>query len=218
MTAGRRRRKTGNWLRRQNSDPYVRKARVDGVRGRAFYKLSQVDREHRLVRPSSRVVDLGSAPGSWTQYVVGRVASPAQVLAVDLLPMTPVPGVRFIQGDFTERDVSDDVLLRLGGSPVDLVLSDMAPNITGIRATDEARMEEIQEAVLDFCDHALRPGGDMLTKLFEGGSATGVRKGMRARFDRTYTIKPSASRSASREFYLLGRGFLGGGATGGTGG
>ena len=214
MTAGRRRRKSGNWARRQNNDPYVQRARTRGVRARSFFKLEQMDRKYRLVRPSTRVVDLGSAPGSWTQYIAGRVSSPAQVLAVDLLPMAPVPGVLFVQGDFTDPGVSDDVLAWIGGSPVDLVLSDMAPNITGIRATDEARTGEIQEAVLDFCDRALRPGGTLLIKLFEGGMAGGIRRRMRMNFDRIVTIKPNASRAESREFYLLGRGFRGGTGTG----
>ncbi len=214
MTTGRRRRKSDNWRRRQKNDPYVRRARADGVRARSYFKLEEIDRKYRLVRPSTRVVDLGSAPGSWTQYVAGRVTSPALVVAVDLLSMSPVPGVHFVQGDFTDPDVSDDVLAWLGDAPVDLVLSDMAPNITGIRATDEARAEAIQEAVMEFCDHALRPDGTLLTKLFEDGTATGIRRAMRLRFDRTFTIKPEASRAESREFYLLGRGFLGGAVTG----
>ena len=159
MTTGRRRRKSDNWRRQQNKDPYVRRARAGGARARSFFKLEQIDRKYRLIRPSTRVVDLGSAPGSWTQYVTERVSSPAQVVAVDRLAMDPVPGVHFVQGDFTDSGISDDVLAWLGDSPVDLVLSDMAPNITGIRATDEARAEEIQEAVMEFCDRALRPGG-----------------------------------------------------------
>ncbi len=214
MTTGRRRRKSDNWRRQQNKDPYVRKARAGGARARSFFKLEQIDRKYRLIRPSTRVVDLGSAPGSWTQYVTERVSSQAQVVAVDRLAMDPVPGVHFVQGDFTDSGVSDDVLAWLGDSPVDLVLSDMAPNITGIRATDEARAEEIQEAVMEFCDRALRPGGTLLTKLFEDGTATGIRRVMGLRFDRTVTVKPDASRAESREFYLLGRGFRGGTAIG----
>ncbi len=210
MTTGRRRRKSDNWRRRQKNDPYVRKARAGGARARSFFKLEQIDRKYRLIRPSTRVVDLGSAPGSWTQYVAERVSFPAQVVAVDRLDMVPVPGVHFVQGDFTDPGVSDDVLAWIGDSPVDLVLSDMAPNITGIRATDEARAEEIQEAVMEFCDRALRPGGTLLTKLFEDGTATGIRREMGLRFDRTFTVKPDASRAESREFYLLGKGFLGG--------
>jgi 23S rRNA (uridine2552-2'-O)-methyltransferase len=209
MSGGRRRRRTGNWARRQAGDPYVRKARAGGLRARAYFKLEQIDARYRLIRPSTRLVDLGSTPGSWTQYAAGRVADPEQVVAVDLLPMEPVSGVRFIQGDFTGEDVVEQVLGALEGRALDLVLSDMAPNITGVRVTDEARAGLIQEAVLDFCRMALRRGGVLLTKMFEGEVAVTMRKRMRGDFDQVQAIKPDASRSESRELYLLGRGFRG---------
>lgn len=209
MSRGRRQRKSGNWARRQESDPYVRKARSEGLRARAYFKLEEVDRKYRLIRPGTRLVELGSAPGSWTQYAAGRVSSPQQVVAVDLLPMEPVEGVGFIQGDFTDPALTEAVRQRLEGAPVDLVLSDMAPNITGIRATDEARSEAIHEAVFTFCKTALRPGGSLLTKVFEGDAAVMARKVMKRDFEQLVVIKPDASRSRSRETYLLGRFYRG---------
>ena len=210
MSGGRRRRKSVNWARRQASDPWVRKARAGGKRARAVFKLEQIDARYRLIRPATRLVDLGCSPGSWTQYAAERVASPHQVVAVDLLPMEPVPGVHFILGDFTEDAVVGQILQALEGNSVDLVLSDMAPNITGVRATDEARAEAIQHAVLAFCGSALRRGGVLLTKLFEGQSAVDMRGLMRAGFEQVQAIKPDASRAESRELYLLGRGHRGG--------
>lgn len=187
----------------------MQKARAGGFRARAVFKLEQIDARYRLIRPSTRLVDLGSAPGSWAQYAVTRVASPDQVIAVDLLPMPDVPGVRFIQSDFTCQGTVEKLLDSLDGHALDLVLSDMAPNITGIRATDEARAAEIQQAVLDFCGLALRRGGSLLTKLFEGETAVLTRKQMKPLFDQVQAIKPDASRSESREIFLLGKGFRG---------
>ncbi len=209
MSAGKRKRKSGNWARRQERDPFVRKARADGLRARAFFKLEQIDEKYRLIRPSTRLVDLGSAPGSWSQYAARKVADPGQVVAVDLLPMDSVPGVTFLQGDFTDQAVLEQVLTALDDTPLDLVLSDMAPNISGVRATDEARAEVLQDAVLGFCFRALRRGGVLLTKLFEGETATRMRRHMGEAFDHVQAIKPAASRARSREIYLLGRGFRG---------
>ena len=209
MSRGRRQRKSSNWVRRQESDQFVRKARSGGLRARAYFKLEEVDRKHRLIRPSTRLVELGSAPGSWTQYAASRVADPGQVIAVDLLAMEPVAGVDFIQGDFTAQPIVDAILTRLGSAPVDLVLSDMAPNITGIRDTDEARSEEIHDAVFAFCGRALRTGGSLLTKVFEGESAVKVRSAMKRDFAQMTVVKPDASRSQSREIYLLGKAYRG---------
>ncbi len=209
MSRGRRQRKSSNWARRQESDQYVRKARSGGLRARAYFKLEEVDRKHRLIRPSTRLVELGSAPGSWTQYAATRVADPGQIVAVDLLAMEPVAGVDFIQGDFTDQSLVDAILARLDGASIDLVLSDMAPNITGIRATDEARSEAVHDAVFAFCRRALRPGGSLLTKVFEGESAVKVRLAMKRDFAQMTVIKPDASRSQSREIYLLGKAYRG---------
>ena len=206
MSGGRRRRKSADWARRQSSDQYVRKARAGGLRARAHFKLEEIDKRYHLIRPSTRLVDLGSAPGSWTQYAADRVTNPDQIVAIDLLPMQAVKGVHFISGDFTDSGVIAQVIAVLGNHPIDLVLSDMAPNITGIRVTDEARAEAIQHAVLAFCGNALRRGGALLTKLFEGETAAMMRQQMRSQFEQVQALKPDASRAESRELYLLGRG------------
>ncbi len=209
MSRGRRRRKSSNWAKRQESDQFVRKAKSGGLRARAYFKLEEVDRKYRLIRPTTRLVELGSAPGSWTQYAAERIKPPGRIVAVDLLPMDPVEGVEFIQGDFTDSSLVDAINERLEGAPIDLVLSDMAPNISGIRATDEARIEAIHEAVFAFCRRALRPGGVLLTKVFEGDTAVTVRAAMKRDFEQMVVIKPDASRSQSREIYLLGRSYRG---------
>jgi len=201
-------RKGKKWVTRQNRDPFVRKARAGGFRARAIYKLEQIDRKFRLIGADTRVVDLGSAPGSWSQYAAGRVKCESQVVAVDLLPMEAVPGVTFIQGDFTDKEVIQGVLEHLGDQKVDLVLSDMAPNITGIRATDQARAELIQESVLAFCAQGLRPGGALLTKLFEGEAAVNMRAQLKPLFQRFQVIKPDASRSESKEIFILAQDYI----------
>lgn len=208
MAKSKKQRKGKKWVTRQNRDPFVRKARAGGFRARAIYKLEQIDRKFRLIGADTRVVDLGSAPGSWSQYAVGRVKCESQVVAVDLLPMEPVPGVTFIQGDFTDKEVIQGVLEHLGDQKVDLVLSDMAPNITGIRATDQARAELIQESVLAFCAQGLRPGGTLLTKLFEGEAAVNIRAQLKPLFQRFQVIKPDASRSESKEIFILAQGYI----------
>lgn len=209
MKKSKRQRKSGNWVDRQNSDQFVRKARAGGFRARAIFKLEQIDQKYRLIKPDTRLVDLGSAPGSWSQYAANRVRDPAQIVAVDLLSMEVVPGTQFIQGDFTDPSTVEQVIDAIPGHTVDLVLSDMAPNITGIRATDQARAEALQESILLFCQQALRPGGCLLTKLFEGEAAVFMRHQMKTLFDQSQAIKPEASRSESKEIYLLGRGYHG---------
>jgi 23S rRNA (uridine2552-2'-O)-methyltransferase len=209
MKKSRRQKKSGNWVERQNSDQFVKKARAGGFRARAIFKLEQIDQKFRLIMPNTRLVDLGSAPGSWSQYAISRVQNPNQVVAVDLLPMEQISGVPFIQGDFTESKTIEQVFNALNGSMVDLVLSDMAPNITGIRATDQARAEALQESILFFCSQALKPGGTLLTKLFEGEAAVFMRHQMKTLFSQYQAIKPDASRSQSKEIFLLARGYKG---------
>lgn len=187
----------------------MQKARAGGFRARAIFKLEEIDSKYRLIKPDTRLVDLGSAPGSWSQYAVRKVRNADQIVALDLLPMDDVPGVRFIQGDFTDYDIIEQAKQTLSGHPVDLVLSDMAPNITGIRATDQARAELIQESILYFCNEALRPGGALLTKLFEGEAAVFMRKQMKTLFAQSQAIKPDASRAESKEIFLLARGYHG---------
>ena len=167
----------------------------------------QIDQKVRLIKTTSRLIDLGAAPGSWSQYAAKKVGPQGQILAVDLLPMEQVPGVQFIQGDFTDPEVIDEIRDATGGEPLNLVLSDMAPNITGIRATDQARIEVLQEAILGFWSDALTPGGLLLTKLFEGEAAVEMRKRAKTLFKDIQVMKPDASRSESKEVFLLASGY-----------
>ena len=205
MTKSKKQRKGQKWRARQNKDSFVQKARKIGYRARAAFKLEQIDRKFGLIRPQSRIVDLGSAPGSWSQYASGRVSGEHQIVAVDRLPMQNISGVHFIQGDFTENRVIEQVMEYLEGHQIDLVLSDMAPNITGIKATDQARAELIQESILEFCARALRPGGALVTKLFEGESAIVMRSQLKSLFVDFQAFKPDASRNESKEIFLVAR-------------
>ena len=163
-----RRKKTKTWLREHLDDAFVKRAHKEGYRGRAVYKLQEIDRRDHLLGPGLHVVDLGAAPGSWSQYASERVGRQGQVVALDVLPMEPVPGVELIQGDFTEQPVLDRLLGAVHGEPVDLVMSDMAPNISGISVSDQARAIYLAELALDFAEKTLRPGGNLLIKVFQG--------------------------------------------------
>jgi len=202
-TSKRRRAKSKAWLDRQNKDQYVQKARKSGYRARAAYKLEEIDQKYRLIKPGQTIIDLGAAPGSWSQYVVKKVGDRSQLIMLDLLPFDAIEGAQLIQGDFTEESSLKQIHELTDGRLFDLVLSDMAPNITGIALQDQARYERLLESVLDFCQHSLRPGGNLLTKFFEGESAQAIRAIMKARFAQLKTIKPDASRSHSKELYLL---------------
>ncbi len=197
------------WLARQKKDEFVKRARKEGARSRAIYKLEEIDRRDHLLRPGMTVVDLGAAPGGWSQYVKSRVGASGRVLALDVLPMAAIPGVEFIEGDFTEQPVLDLLMERLQGRAVDLVISDMAPNMSGVPSVDQARSMGLAELALDFADKALKPGGDLLLKAFQGAGFNELHAAMRRRFDKLISRKPQASRSESREIYLLGKGFKG---------
>jgi 23S rRNA (uridine2552-2'-O)-methyltransferase len=197
------------WLARHEKDEYVKRARQEGARSRAIYKLEEIDRRDRLLRSGMTVVDLGAAPGGWSQYVKSRVGAPGRVLALDILPMEPIVGVEFIEGDFTEQPVLDLLMQRLQDKPVDLVISDMAPNMSGVPSVDQARSIGLAELVLDFADKALKPGGDLLIKTFQGAGFSELHARMRRRFGKLMSRKPPASRAESREIYLLGKGFKG---------
>jgi 23S rRNA (uridine2552-2'-O)-methyltransferase len=197
------------WLRRQARDPYVKKARAEGARSRARFKLEQLDARDRLLRPGMIVVDLGAAPGGWSEYAARRVAPGGRVVAADLLPMAPVPGVDFVRGDFADPGVLDLIKERLG-STADLVISDMAPNISGVAATDQARGIALAERAFDFAVDVLRPGGTFLVKAFQGEGFDALVRHLRERFAKVAIRKPGASRAESREVYLLARGFTGG--------
>lgn len=193
------------WLDRQNRDPYVKQARGSHYRSRAVYKLQQIDQRDRLFHPGQLIVDLGSAPGSWSQYVAEKVAPSGRVIALDLLEMEPIPGVQFIQGDFTETDIYEQCLQALEGRTVDLVISDMAPNLSGIRDTDQARSMYLAELALDFAGQVLGPRGSLLLKVFEGAGMDAYKRSLNEQFQRVIVRKPEASRAGSREFYILAR-------------
>ncbi|MDO8706565.1 MAG: RlmE family RNA methyltransferase [Sulfuricaulis sp.] len=197
------------WLARNAKDEFVKRARKEGVRSRAAYKLEEIDRRDHLLRPGMTVVDLGAAPGGWSQYVKSRVGATGRVLALDLLPMAPIPGVEFIEGDFTEQPVLDLLMERLQGKQADLVISDMAPNMTGVASVDQARSINLAELAVDFADKALEPGGSLLLKTFQGGGFNELHAELRRRFAKLVSRKPQASRSESREIYLLAKGFKG---------
>ncbi len=195
------------WLAEHFNDPYVKRAQQEGFRSRAVYKIEEIDRRDHLLRPGMVVVDLGAAPGGWSQYAVRRAGASGLVVALDILPMEAIPGVEILEGDFTEGAVVDRLFGRLEGRPVDLVISDMAPNISGIDSADQARAMYLAELALDFAIQVLRNGGDFLVKVFQGGGYQEFYRTMRGRFDRVVARKPRASRSRSREIYLVGKGF-----------
>ena len=197
------------WLARNAKDKYVKRARQEGARSRAIYKLEEIDRRDHLLGPGMTVVDLGAAPGGWAQYVKSRVGDTGRVLALDILPMEPIVGVEFIEGDFTEQPVLDLLMQRLQGKPVDLVISDMAPNMSGVPSVDQARSMNLAELALEFSDKSLKPGGSLLIKTFQGAGFNEFYAQLRRRFEKLVTRKPSASRAESKEIYLLGRGFRG---------
>lgn len=196
------------WLARHVGDPYVKRANKEGARSRAHFKLAEIDRRDRLMRPGMVVVDLGAAPGAWSEYAARRVNPGGRVLAVDLLSMAPITGVDFIQGDFAESKVLDLLRERLGGA-ADLVISDMAPNMTGIVSIDQARAGALAELAVEFAETVLQPGGAILLKAFHGAGFDGLVKRLRGRFAKVMTRKPGASRAESREIYLLAKGFSG---------
>lgn len=197
------------WLTRNARDKYVKRARQEGARSRAIFKLEEIDRRDHLLRPGMMVVDLGAAPGGWSQYVKSRVGDSGRVLALDILPMQPIVGVEFIEGDFTEQPVLDLLMQRIEGKPVDLVISDMAPNMTGVASVDQARSMNLAELALEFSDKSLKPGGSLLVKTFQGAGFNEFHSQLRRRFEKLVSRKPPASRTESKEIYLLGRGFRG---------
>jgi 23S rRNA (uridine2552-2'-O)-methyltransferase len=194
------------WIHAHVNDPYVQRAQADGYRARAAYKLLEIDARDHLLKPGSVVVDLGAAPGSWCQVAVQRCGRDGKVFALDLLPMEPVAGVDFLQGDFSEEAVLADLESRLGGVGVDLVLSDMAPNISGVATVDQARSIMLCELALDFASRHLKRDGRFLVKVFQGEGFMAFRKATEQVFASVQVRKPKASRDRSAEVYLLGSG------------
>ena len=203
-----------SWLNDHVNDPYVKLAKKEGYRARAAYKLKEIDETFGLIKPGNLVVDLGSAPGAWSQYVRRRLSPGGAavgdlngtILAVDLLPMEPVEGVHFIQGDFTQADVLAQVQAIVGDRPVDVVVSDMAPNLSGIEVTDTARIEHLVELAVDFAVHHLRPDGALVCKCFHGSGYNTLVSLFRQTFRTVKAIKPKASRDKSAETFLVGVG------------
>jgi 23S rRNA (uridine2552-2'-O)-methyltransferase len=191
------------WMNEHVNDPYVQRAQKDGYRSRAAYKLLEIDERDHLLKAGMVVVDLGATPGGWSQVAV---AKGAKVIALDLLPLNPIPGVEFIQGDFREESVLKQLEQHLGGKRIGLVISDMAPNISGIESADQARAMHLAELALEFSVHHLQPNGAFLVKLFQGAGFEEYMKTMRSQFSRVVARKPKASRDRSSEQYLLGIG------------
>ena len=188
------------------NDPFVQRAKAEGYRSRAAYKLMEIDDKDRLIKKGMVVVELGAAPGSWSQVIKTRVGSAGRVMALDLLEMVPLAGVEFIQADFSEEATLLDLEQRLNGQRVGLVLSDMAPNMSGIASSDQARSVYLAELALEFAERNLAPGGDMLVKVFQGSGFMEFRDTMRKFFSSVLVRKPQSSRGRSPEVYLLGRG------------
>ncbi|MFA5678801.1 MAG: 23S rRNA (uridine(2552)-2'-O)-methyltransferase RlmE [Pseudomonas sp.] len=195
------------WLKEHFDDHYVKQAQKDGYRSRASYKLLEIQEKDRLLRPGMTVLDLGSAPGGWSQVASRLIGEKGRIIASDILPMDSIADVTFIQGDFTEDAVFEAILAAIGEHPVDLVISDMAPNMSGTPAVDQPRAMYLCELALDMAGRVLRPGGDFLIKVFHGVGFDEYFKQMRGQFEKIVTRKPGASRDRSRETYLLGRGF-----------
>lgn len=195
------------WLKEHEDDAFVQRARQEGYRSRAVYKFLEINDKDRLVKPGMTVVDLGAAPGGWSQVVADMVGRKGRVIAMDILPMEPLDNVAFLQGDFREQEVLDRLLTMIGGRGVDLVISDMAPNISGMDAVDQPRAIYLAELALDMARQVLKPGGDFLVKVFQGVGFDEYLRELRGSFAKVVTRKPKASRPRSKEVYLLARGF-----------
>jgi 23S rRNA (uridine2552-2'-O)-methyltransferase len=194
------------WMMEHLNDPYVKLAQKEGYRARAAYKLMEIDDKDKLIKPGMTVVDLGSAPGSWSQVAVQRLKGQGKVIALDILDMQPIGGVTFIQGDFREESVLRVLEEKINNTPVDLVIADMAPNISGVKDVDQAGAAYLTELALDFSKDWLKPGGNFLVKVFIGAGFEEILQNMRQMFDKVVTRKPKASRDRSSEVYLLGLG------------
>jgi 23S rRNA (uridine2552-2'-O)-methyltransferase len=198
---------SNKWKKRQAADPYVKRAQEEGWRSRAVFKLEELDQKYRLFRGNSIIVDLGAAPGGWSQYVAKKVLPKGRVIATDILEMDAIAGVEFLQGDFTENDALQNLLNLVGEEGVNLVLSDMAPNITGMRSVDQPRSMYLVELALDMATGVLASGGGFVTKVFMGEGFDAIVIECRKRFKTVRIRKPAASRQESRETYIVATGF-----------
>jgi 23S rRNA (uridine2552-2'-O)-methyltransferase len=196
------------WLTRQATDPYVKEAHRQGYRSRAAFKLLEIDERDPILRPGGVIIDLGAAPGGWSQVAAQRLAGNGRIIAVDILPLDPISGVEFLQGDFREQPTLQRLLQTLGGERATLVMSDMAPNASGVRAVDQPRALDLAELALDLAQQVLTPGGDFLVKVFQGEGTDRFIKDLRGSFQKVLVRKPRSSRPGSRELYTLARHFL----------
>jgi len=200
-------RSSARWLAEHDADPYVKRAHAEGWRSRAAFKLEEIQRSDRLLRPGMTVVDLGAAPGGWSQYAARLLAGKGRVIALDLLPMPALPGVEFLQGDFGEEGTLERLRALLAGSQVDLVMSDMAPNMSGMADVDHDRSMHLVDLAVEFAAATLRPGGDLLVKVFQGREFQPLIARLRRSFESVKPRKPKASRARSAEVYVLARGY-----------
>tara|TARA_B100001059_G_C17677157_1_gene497695 strand:- start:264 stop:890 length:627 start_codon:yes stop_codon:yes gene_type:complete len=200
-------RNAGSWSDRQEKDIYVQNARLDGWRSRAVYKLKQINEKEHILHSGMTCIDVGSSPGSWSQFVSKKLKGNVIITAVDILPMDPVPGVEFILGDFLDEKIFEQILNKAGNKGIDLVMSDIAPNISGIRAVDQPKSMYLVELVFDLARRVLMPGGNFVCKVFQGAGTDDFIKDTRKFFERVKVIKPNASRAESREVYLVARNF-----------
>ncbi len=199
--------KTSNaWMKEHINDFFVKQAKKEGYRSRAAYKLLEIHERDKLLKPGMAVVDLGAAPGGWSQVVAHKIGRNGKIVALDLLEMAPMPGVDFIQGDFREDSILDELRISLENRQIDLVISDMSPNVSGIKLSDQVRSMHLAELALEFSIERLNPGGSFLVKVFQGYEFDQFLLSMRAGFDRVIIRKPKASRDRSKELYLLGSG------------
>lgn len=198
---------SSEWLARHINDPFVKQAQRDGYRSRSAYKLIELNEKDRLIRPGMRILDLGSAPGGWSQVAGKLVGAKGRVLATDILPMDPIPNVDFVQGDFTDERVVEELLGWLDGGRFDLIISDIAPNITGIDSADQASSMNFLELALLTVRKTLKPGATFAAKMFQGSGSDAYLKELRTSFEKVLTRKPAASRAQSREVYLVAKGF-----------
>jgi 23S rRNA (uridine2552-2'-O)-methyltransferase len=201
----RRSKSSGRWLREHFDDPFVQRAQQQGWRSRAAFKIEEIDRAERLISPGAVIVDLGAAPGGWSQYAARTLAGRGTVIALDLLPMDELPGVTFLPGDFREQPVLDALLNLLSGRRVDLVMSDMAPNMSGVDVVDQARAAELETLALEFSRQVLAPEGALVMKLFQGAGFQELLADARRHFGKVRMRKPRASRQRSSEAYLVAR-------------
>jgi 23S rRNA (uridine2552-2'-O)-methyltransferase len=197
------------WLDEHVNDPYVKKAKADGYRSRASYKLIEINEKDKLFRPGNVVMDLGAAPGGWSQIIAPLLGDNGRVIASDILPMDSIIGVNFIQGDFTDEAVYEQILSALNDDKADVVVSDMAPNLSGVNTTDQYSSIYLVELALDMARNVLKPGGSFCAKVFQGVGYEEYVKDVRSSFEKVLVRKPAASRPRSREVYIVGKGFKG---------